>query len=90
MKTRTVKLLVGSISIAVVAVAGIWLLNWLNRPLLVSLDDPDTQPIKNVITRSHEIDHRLFSDPESDVELLKEVYIDTEGYKLSKNSNLWC
>ena len=68
--------------------AGIWFLNWLNRPLSVSLNNPDVQPIKDVITRSHQIQHILFCDSEADVKLLEEVYVDTETYKLSKNDKL--
>jgi hypothetical protein len=88
MKKSTLKVLFVSIGAAILVIAGVWLLNWLNRPLPVSLNDPNVRPIKDVITRSHEIEHILFCDPEFDLERLEEVYIDTENYKLSKNSKL--
>ncbi|HET9913250.1 MAG TPA: hypothetical protein VFQ13_15245, partial [Anaerolineales bacterium] len=51
-------------------------------------DNPDVQPIKDVITRSYEIQHIPFCDPNSDLNLLEEVYIGIEDHRLSKNSKL--
>ena len=88
MKKRAITLSLLSLCIAALIMAGVWLLNWLNRPLPVSLDDPKVQPIKDVITKSREIDHILFCDSKSDVNLLEDVYIDAGDYKLSKNAKV--
>jgi hypothetical protein len=88
MKIRVAKLLLLFIGVAALAMAGIWFLNWLNRPLPVSLDDPSAQLVRDVITRSHEIQHILFCDSEADIKLLEEVYIDAEDYALGETDEL--
>ncbi|MDL1943007.1 hypothetical protein FBQ99_11735 [Chloroflexi bacterium CFX2] len=54
-------------------------------PLPISLDDPKAQPIKSVLAHSHKIEAILFCLPESDINLLNEVYKDTSDYKLNQD-----
>ncbi|CAG0991314.1 hypothetical protein ANAEL_02311 [Anaerolineales bacterium] len=57
-------------------------------PLPISLDDPKAQPIKSLLVNSHKLEAILFCFPESDVNLLNEVYKDTNDYKLTKDNRV--
>src|SRR5512147_702096 len=67
---------------AAVFIAGLFMFL---RPLPIPVDDPKAQPIKDVLVKSQKIEMLLRCDPESDVNLLAEVYKDTADYKQVKN-----
>jgi hypothetical protein len=88
MKKRTKYVLLSAIGIIALGIAIFLFIGWVNRPLPVSLDDPSSQPIKDVLAKSHEIEGILFCDPKSDVNMLDEVYIDTSDYKPSNKNKI--
>jgi hypothetical protein len=73
------------ITTAVLIVGLVALYGWLHRPSPIPLDDPKAQPIKDVLGKSYKIEMLLRCDPESNVNLLAEVYRDTADYKQIKN-----
>lgn len=71
--------------VIILVIAAVFLQSWLNRPLPVSLNAPEAQPIKDILARSQEIENTLFCEPTSDINMLADVYVDTSGYKPSKD-----
>ena len=88
MKKRIGYFLLSAIATAFLIAAIFLFIGWLNRPLPISLEDPASQPIKDVLTKSHEIEGILFCDPKSDVNMLNEVYIDTSDYKPTNENKI--
>ncbi len=74
---------VGMVILIISFIAGYKLLI---SPLPIPLDDPKAQSIKSVLVNSHKLENILFCFPESDVNILDEVYKDTNDYKLSQDN----
>lgn len=64
------------------------LYGWLTRPVPISLDDPQAQPIKDVLVKSHKLEAIVGCISESDVNMLDEVYKDTADYKQTADRNV--
>ena len=88
MRKKVVYILSITIGAAVLIIGSMMLYGWLNRPLPIPLDDPNAQPIKDVLVKSHKIEHLLSCNPESDVNMLDEVYKDTADYKQSSDDRV--
>lgn len=88
MRKRNGYFLLSAIGIVILTIAIFLFIGWLNRPLPISLNDPQSQPIEDVLTRSHEIEDILFCDSNSDINMLSEVYIDTVDYHPNNQDKL--
>jgi hypothetical protein len=80
--------LFSAVGIVALTVALILLKGWLNRPLPIPLNDPESQPIKDVLIKSYKIEGILICEPESDINLLDEVLIDSPEYKRNNNDQV--
>jgi len=84
MKKRTISLLLATFCIAVLALVVSWRESNVIKQLSIPLDSPEARPIKDAVVQGIKTESFLFCNPDSDVNLLDKVYIDTFDYRLNR------
>ncbi len=88
MKAKPLSLLLSAVGIIAIGGAVIWAARWLHRPMPVALDDPAAAPIKDIVAKSDQLEEMLFCNPQADVSVLDEVYMNSSGYPPNRDGKV--